>query len=123
MANEMDAKVESPFACNMSAIKSEQREQHIATAGQLFRAVRSIRELPNGYGFQLSDELNILQLVTEFISLERLCCPFFGFTLEIEPEGGPLWLQLTGREGVKPFIRAEIKEFLGAGITLSSNFQ
>ncbi len=25
----------------------------------------------------------------------------------------PLWLQLTGREGVKPFIQAEIGEFMG----------
>jgi hypothetical protein len=117
MVNEMKTKVESPFACNMLAIKSNRREQHTATAIQLFRAVKSVRELSNGYGFQLSDEPNTLKLVAEFISLERLCCPFFGFTIEIEPEGGSLWLQLTGRDGVKPFIRAEIGEFLGVGIT------
>jgi hypothetical protein len=115
--------MESPFACNMEAIKSDRRQQHIATAGQLFRAVRSIRELPDGYAFHLPDEADTLQLVAEFISLERLCCPFFGFTLEIEPEGGAIWLQLTGREGVKPFIRAEIGEFIGVAITHSSNFQ
>jgi hypothetical protein len=123
MAGEMSAKMESPFACNMEAIKSEQRQKHIATAGQLFRAIKSIRELPDGYAFHLPDESDTLQLVTEFISLERLCCPFFGFTVEIEPEGGAVWLQLTGREGVKPFIRAEIGEFLGVAITHSSNFQ
>jgi len=123
MDNETNTKLESPFACNMLAIKSDQRQQHIATAGQLFRAVKSIRELPNGYAFHLPDESDILNLVTEFISLERLCCPFFGFTIEIEPEGGAVWLQLTGREGVKPFIRAEISEFLGAAITHSSNLE
>jgi hypothetical protein len=123
MADEMNAKMESPFACNMLAIKSDQRQQHIATADQLFRAVKSIRELPNGYAFQLLNESDTLRLVTEFISLERLCCPFFGFTIEIEPEGGSMWLQLTGREGVKPFIRAEIGEFLGAAIIHSGNFQ
>jgi hypothetical protein len=115
--------MESPFACNMLTIESDQRQQHIATAGQMFRAVRSIRELPNGYAFHLPDEPDILNLVTEFISLERLCCPFFGFTIEIEPEGEAVWLQLTGREGVKPFIRAEIGEFLGVAITHSSNLQ
>jgi hypothetical protein len=117
MADEQKTKMESPFACDMSAIKPDQRPQHIATAGQLFRAVESIRELRDGYAFQLPYESNTLQLIAEFISLERLCCPFFGFTIEIEPEGGEVWLQLTGREGVKPFIRAEIGEFLGAGIT------
>jgi hypothetical protein len=123
MANEIGPKIESPFACNMEAIKSDRRQQHIAAACQLFRAVRSIRELQDGYAFHLPDESNVLQLVMEFISLERLCCPFFGFTVEIEPEGGAVWLQLTGREGVKPFIRAEIGEFLSAAITRSSNFQ
>jgi hypothetical protein len=115
--------MESPFACNMDAIKPGRRQQHIATAGQLFRAVKSIRELPNGYAFQLPDESDTLQLVAEFIALERLCCPFFGFTLEVEPEGGAVWLQLTGREGVQPFIKAEIGEFLGESLTHSSNFQ
>lgn len=123
MANALNMKMESPFACNMEAIKSDQRQQHIATARQLFRAVKSIRELPDGYAFHLPDESDTLRLLTEFVSLERLCCPFFGFTIEIEPEGGSVWLNLTGREGVKPFIRAEIGEFFGVAITHSSNFQ
>jgi hypothetical protein len=43
----------------------------------------------------------------EFISLERLCCPFFNFVLEVEPESGPLWLKMTGQDGVKQFLQAE----------------
>jgi hypothetical protein len=113
MADDADVKRESPFACNMHAIEPEMRPKHLETAHELFGAIRRIRELPNGYAFQLPNESDLLLKVAEFISLERLCCPFFGFTLEIEPEGGSLWLQLTGREGVKPFIRAELGEFLG----------
>jgi hypothetical protein len=45
-----------------------------------------------------------------------LCCPFFGFALEMEPEGGAVWLSLTGREGVKPFIIAEIGNYLPVSI-------
>lgn len=116
MSNEMRAERESPFACQMDAIKSEQRPQHLATANQLFRAVKSIRELPNGYAFQLPNESDVLRMVAEFISLERLCCPFFGFKLEVEQEGGAVWLQLMGREGVKPFIQSEIGEFLGEAL-------
>jgi len=47
---------------------------------------------------------------------ERLCCPFFGFGLRIKPEGGAVWLSLTGRDGIKPFIRAEIGQALPAGM-------
>jgi hypothetical protein len=56
----------------------------------------------------LPNESDMLVTTAQFIALERLCCPFFGFGIEVEPEGGAVWLSLTGREGVKPFIMAEI---------------
>ena len=103
---------ESPFACDMSAIAEEQRGAHLATITKLFRAVESVRELPNGYAFRLPNESDALLTVVQFITLERLCCPFLGFDLEVEREGGAVWLSLTGREGVKPFIIAEIGDHL-----------
>ena len=103
---------ESPIACDMTAIAPEHRGAHIATIEKVFRSVKSKRELPDGYAFELPNESNLLLWAAEFMSQERLCCPFFGFRLEIEREGGPLWLSLTGRDGVKPFILAEIGEHL-----------
>lgn len=47
--------------------------------------------------------------VTEFVRRERLCCPFLAFTLEVSPDRGPLLLRLTGAEGVKDYIRAELR--------------
>ncbi|MDQ6653432.1 MAG: hypothetical protein M3Y84_11885 [Acidobacteriota bacterium] len=98
----------------MAAIAVEQRGAHLAAIDKLFRAVESLRELPNGYAFRLPNASDVLLTAVEFISLERLCCPFFGFYLEIEREGGGVWLSLTGREGVKPFIMAEIRDHLPA---------
>jgi hypothetical protein len=106
----------SPLACVMDAIAPDQRQSHLAKAKDLFRAVAEICELPAGYAFRLPNESDILKEVAEFISLERLCCPFFAFTLEVEPEGGAVWLQLTGRDGVKEFIRAEIGTFTGPSL-------
>ncbi len=103
---------ESPFACDMNAIRPDQREAHLATIEKLFRSVESVREVANGYSFQLPNQSDVLLQVAEFISLERLCCPFFDFGLEVEREGGAVWLSLTGREGVKPFIIAEIGDHL-----------
>jgi hypothetical protein len=100
----------SPFACDMTAIPPDQRHAHLATIEKLFRAVEDLRELPDGYAFKLSNDSQVLLTAAQFVALERLCCPFFGFTLEIEREGGGVWLSLTGREGVKPFIIAEIGE-------------
>ena len=41
----------------------------------------------------------------DFVEHDRLCCAFNHYTLEVEPAGGPLWLKLTGGEGVKEFIQ------------------
>ena len=110
---------ESAFACDMTAIAPERRGAHIATIEKLFRAVRSRRELPDGYAFELPNESEVLLTATEFIINERLCCPFFDFALEVEREGGPMWLSLKGREGVKPFIMAEVGAHLGAHVQIS----
>jgi hypothetical protein len=99
---------ESPFACDMTAIAPDKRGTHLSTIDNLFRLVEEIREFPSGYAFRLPNESEVLMTTAEFIALERLCCPFFGFGVEVEREGGPIWLSFTGREGVKPFIMAEI---------------
>ena len=92
----------------MSAIAINERAGHLAKTDKLFRVVQEIRELPNGYSFKLPNDSDLLLTAAGFISLERLCCPFFDFNLEVESKGGALWLSLTGRDGVKPFIMAEI---------------
>lgn len=108
MTDDVNTVKESPFACDMTAIEPGERGRHMATIGELFHAVEAVRDLPNGYAFRLPNKADMLIKAAEFISLERLCCPFFGFNIGVEAEGGPLWLSLTGRDGVKPFIRAEV---------------
>jgi hypothetical protein len=116
MTNDPRPRQESHIACDMSAIEPGLRAGHVATGGRLFRAAEEVREVPDGYAFRLPSEADTLRDAAEFISLERLCCPFLGFALAVEPEGGPAWLRLTGREGVKEFIREEVGELLGGAI-------
>lgn len=116
MRNEISEIKESPLACDMSAIEPARREQHIVTGREVFGTVTEILELPDGYAFRLPGETHTLLKVAEFISLEKLCCPFLGFVIEVEAEGGPVWLRLTGHEGVKSFIREEVSGLLGGAI-------
>jgi hypothetical protein len=102
---------QSPLACDMTAIPREQRDTHLAHSRELFSQVQEARELSNGYEFRL--RADFLENVADFIALEKLCCPFLNFAIEIEAENGPLWLRLTGREGVKAFIREEISGLIG----------
>jgi hypothetical protein len=102
------AKHESPFACNAFALSPEIRKRHFEELGPaLLKLKKSIRELPDGYEFELSADNKTYQLLTEWAFQERLCCPFFDIDLHFEREGGPLWLRLTGRPGTKEFIKEE----------------
>ena len=104
-------KRESPFACVMDAIEPSARGPHVENARRLFASGTEVRELADGYAFRLPAEL--LLDVARFCELEGLCCPFFGFVIEVEEEGGEVTLRLTGREGVKDYIKAEVSEILG----------
>jgi hypothetical protein len=96
-----------PLACDMSAIPAEERGVHHRLIRRLMgKAVEEIRQRPDGFAFRFPADQ--YAAVTEFVARERLCCPFLRFTLEVAPDRGPLWLHLTGPEGVTPFIRAEL---------------
>jgi hypothetical protein len=99
---------ESPIACDLTAMNAEQRQRRHALAQQVHAEAQEVRELPDGYAFRFAAEPALCLTVAEFMTLECLCCPFFAFSLELEREGGPMWLRLTGREGVKQFLQAEL---------------
>ena len=62
------------------------------------------RELSNGYALQIDTSRASMVTVAQWIDLERKCCPFFDFDVNMHGENGAVWLSLTGREGVKQFI-------------------
>jgi hypothetical protein len=86
---------------------ADQRQRHQALVQRWYASIQEIVELPNGYGFRLPSDDEMVLVVAEFITLERRCCPFLDFTLELGRDNGPLWFRLTGREGILPFLRAE----------------
>jgi len=99
---------ESPIVCNMEGFDRKQRERHRLLTAQLHTAVQETRELADGYSFRLSSDEATIQSTAEWITLERRCCPFIAFGIEVGRENGPLLLNLTGREGVKPFLKIEL---------------
>jgi hypothetical protein len=96
------------LACDLTAIPSNVREEHVLTAPQLFSAAQEVQELSNGYAIRFINEPGRFMAIAKFIENERLCCPFFNFGLELEPKSGPLWLRLTGGEGVKEILQTTL---------------
>ncbi len=64
--------------------------------------------MPNGYVYQLELKAISLPEVAEWMSLERLCCPFLKFELSGQGHQTDRMLTLTGPEGVKPLLQAEL---------------
>ena len=98
---------ESPIACVMAALDEEQRRRRKELEERLGASVEEVRELADGYALRLPSGSRMVTDVAEFVTYERLCCPFLDFEINVEREGGPLWLRLKGREGVKEFVRHE----------------
>jgi hypothetical protein len=91
------------FACNVNGLTA--RYQELSRA--LFSAIQDKSELRDGYAFRLPSAS--LMTVAEWVSLERKCCPFFAFGIEQPKDQGPVWLRITGPEGVKAFIEEELQ--------------
>jgi hypothetical protein len=107
MTSETNPDSEAPFACSLTALSAAERVHHRELSAELHAAVKETRELRNGYAFRLSGERRSLAMLSEWVSLERLCCPFFTFQIEAASETQPVWLRMTGREGVKKFMESE----------------
>jgi hypothetical protein len=101
---------ESPFACNVAPFTPDQRARWQELGAEWRKQVSDIRELPDGFALRLPSAAEAILKAAEWMTLDRLCCPFMSFVLEIEAEGGPVWLRLTGREGTKEFMRAAMRE-------------
>jgi hypothetical protein len=117
----MSTSEESFFACDMNAIPADQREAHMNAGLQLFASVQGVTILPNGFRFRLPTNSVVIHNVATFISNERLCCPFFAFSLDVEADHGAIYLTLAGRSGVRDFIKAELSEFLTVDVIAMMN--
>jgi len=95
----------------MTALSGEQRARHHELAVLLQSLLATIHELPNGYEFEFQWSSDTYDALAEITPLEHACCPFFDIAIRIESESNKLCWRLTGREGIKPFIRAEFGQW------------
>ena len=64
------------------------------------------QELPEGYRLRFAATDDVLVTIAQTIDAERQCCRFLRFRLTVEPDGGPISLELTGPQGTREFVSA-----------------
>jgi hypothetical protein len=91
------------ITCRLDVLDSAQRARQSERRRAIRAATRETRELSDGYALHLGSDPDTFLEAAEWISLERRCCSFLNFKLELKDDGN-VWLWLTGSGGVKAFI-------------------
>ena len=94
---------ELPIACSLPSEEENMRRRSIAD--DFRKGIQEVKELEDGYAIRFPATDEWVAQITQFIVVERTCCPFFIFELVFEPNQGPVWLKVRGPEGVKEFLR------------------
>ena len=93
-------------ACSLTGAEFRERRETVIAA--LRQDVLEVRETQQGYTYRFSGTDDMLLRLAEFIRTERMCCAFFTFTLTVGNAQSDIWLELSGPDGTKEFIRAEL---------------
>jgi hypothetical protein len=100
-----DTMNEIPIACSLTSTELDQRRE-VLTA--LRARCTGVEPVENGLRLLFEAAPGVLADIARVIDLERQCCRFLRFQLEVLPDGGPIALELTGPEGTADFLGAEL---------------
>jgi L-amino acid N-acyltransferase YncA len=103
----------TPIACNLAAIPDSDRGRYFSLRSQVLTAALGVVEIAHGFALLVDAARVPLSALGEWIGFERLCCPFLAFRVSVDGDG-PIRLELSGGEGVKDFLRAELPDLGGA---------
>jgi hypothetical protein len=91
--------------CNPNAFTPLERQRYDLLRAQVQTATGQIDELDAGFALRFTMEPAVLTAIAEWVLLERRCCPFLDFTLELRAERAFALLTITGPEGTKDVLR------------------
>ena len=92
-----------PIACTLDPqALAAQRDELLP--GLVEQAVEH-RPLADGSAWRFTDAPGRLEQIARVIDRERCCCRFLAFRLVAMPEGGALWLEVTGPPGTPEMLR------------------
>jgi hypothetical protein len=105
-----------PIACRPQALTKAEHERSQRLRAELAAATRKTTPLADGYELEYAPDAALFREAAEWISLERRCCPFLAFGLRwAQGDETPPRLSITGPDGTKDFLAAEMPELPHGG--------
>ena len=95
---------EFPIACTLTPDALRARREGLLM-GLVQRAEHRV-ETPEGLRLQFAPSGETIVLIAQAVDAERHCCRFLRFGITVEPDGGPVFLDLTGPPGTRDFVNA-----------------
>ena len=99
---------ELPIACTLTPEALQTRREGLLT--DLVRRALRREDLTDGLRLEFAPFGDTLALIARVVEAERHCCRFLRFGITVEPDGGPVFLELTGPAGTRDFINALFEE-------------
>ena len=93
-----------PIACTLSPDALQARRGGLLS--DLLRRTDGREDLPDGLRLRFAPTGETLTTIATVVEAERHCCRFLRFAITIEPDGGPIFLELTGPPGTRDFVTA-----------------
>lgn len=94
------------LACNPGSIHPDDRVRYRGLMNRLRVSIGGRTELPFGYVYSITTESISLLELADWVTLERLCCPFLNFLIDVDA-AGDVHLTVRGPKGVKEVLQEE----------------
>jgi hypothetical protein len=93
-----------PIVCTLSPDALRARRDGLLST--LVRRAEARDELPEGLRLRFAPTDEMLSTIARAVDAERRCCRFLRFEIVVQPDGGPIVLELTGPPGTREFVAA-----------------
>lgn len=93
-----------PIVCTLTEDALRARREGLLR--EVGRQASTMTKIPAGYRLEFTPGTDTLSLLVAMIEAERQCCRFLRFDLTVEPNLGPITLELTGPEGTQAFLES-----------------
>jgi len=105
-----DLAMVEPLSCDLSALSEAQRRRHSELTRFMLSRHGAVKELADGYEFEFKNDTNVFLKIAEWMVLERICCPFLSFSLELGEQNQPVRVAIRGPEGTKQIFQDVIND-------------
>ncbi|HSL23502.1 MAG TPA: hypothetical protein VK886_18375 [Vicinamibacterales bacterium] len=93
-----------PIVCSLTPAALKARREGLLS--RLWLRADAHEELLEGHRLRFSAADDTLALIARAVDAERHCCRFLRFDIRVEPDGGPIVLDMTGPAGTRVFLSA-----------------